>query len=120
MSSESVYKDIPDQLYFGISEVAKLCHVEASVLRYWEKQFDALTPKKRSNGRRYYTREHVLLVRYIKTLLYDEGFTIEGAKAKLIKGSDEKGIDHKRQDAFLKDIVHRLTGVHDQLMALVD
>ena len=108
---------IPEKLYFGISEVAKLCAVEASVLRYWEKQFDQIEPKKRTNGRRYYTRDHVLLIRHIKRLLYDEGFTIEGAKIQLSKGQSSQTTSQQvHQQSLLKDVITRLSGVYDQLM----
>ncbi len=115
-------QDIPEKLFFGISEVARLCQVEASVLRYWEKQFEDLDPKKRANGRRYYTRQHVLLVRHIKHLLYDEGFTIEGAKTKLKndQSGDATPQSKRQSDALLHDILGRLSSVHDQLVAVVD
>jgi DNA-binding transcriptional MerR regulator len=74
---------IPDKLYFTIGEVAKLCDLKTHVLRYWEQEFEQLSPSKRRGNRRYYQRKDVLLIRQIKTLLYNDGFTIEGARAKL-------------------------------------
>lgn len=74
---------IPDKLYFGIGEVAKLCDIKTHVLRYWEEEFEALEPIKRRGNRRFYQRKDVLLVRHIRELLYVEGFTIEGAKMQL-------------------------------------
>lgn len=74
---------IPDKLYFGIGEVAKLCDIKTHVLRYWEEEFETLKPIKRRGNRRFYQRKDVLLVRHIRELLYIEGFTIEGAKAQL-------------------------------------
>src|SRR5579871_4000859 len=74
---------IPDKLYFTIGEVSKLCDLKPHVLRYWEQEFNHLSPSKRRGNRRYYQRKDVLLVRRIKSLLYDQGFTIEGACAQL-------------------------------------
>ncbi len=74
---------IPDKRYFTISEVSVLCGVKAYVLRYWEQEFPQLKPVKRRGNRRYYQQQDVLLVRQIRKLLYDDGFTIEGARAQL-------------------------------------
>ncbi|TAK75084.1 MAG: MerR family transcriptional regulator [Gammaproteobacteria bacterium] len=74
---------IPNKLYFTISEVSDLCAVKAYVLRYWEQEFPQLRPLKRRGNRRYYQPNDVLLVRQIRKLLYEDGFTIEGARAQL-------------------------------------
>lgn len=74
---------IPDKLYFTISEVSHLCSVKAYVLRYWEQEFPQLKPIKRRGNRRYYQQHDILLVRKIKALLYEDGFTIEGARSQL-------------------------------------
>jgi DNA-binding transcriptional MerR regulator len=74
---------IPDKRYFTISEVSLLCAVKAYVLRYWEQEFPQLKPVKRRGNRRYYQQQDVLLVRQIRKLLYEDGFTIEGARAQL-------------------------------------
>lgn len=74
---------IPDKLYFTISEVSELCDLKAYVLRYWEQEFPQLKPIKRRGNRRFYQQQDVLLVRQIKKLLYDDGFTIEGARSQL-------------------------------------
>jgi DNA-binding transcriptional MerR regulator len=74
---------IPDKLYFSISEVSYLCGVKAYVLRYWEQEFSQLKPVKRRGNRRYYQQQDILLVRQIKKLLYEDGFTIEGARSQL-------------------------------------
>lgn len=74
---------IPDKLYFTIGEVSKLCNLKSHVLRYWEQEFPQLSPSKRKGNRRYYQRKDVLLVRDIMSLLYEQGFTIEGARSKL-------------------------------------
>ncbi len=74
---------IPDKLYFRIGEVSKLTRTYAYVLRFWEKEFPTLKPVKSSTGHRMYRRKDVELVLEIKKLLYQEGFTIEGARKKL-------------------------------------
>ena len=74
---------IPAKRYFSIGEVSELCGVKAHVLRYWEQEFSQLKPLKRSGNRRYYQHHEVLLVRKIRHLLYDEGFTISGARNRL-------------------------------------
>jgi len=74
---------IPSKRYFTISEASNLCNVEAHVLRYWEQEFSQLSPIKRRGNRRYYQRHDVMLIRHIKELLYDSGYTIKGAKQKL-------------------------------------
>ena len=74
---------IPDKLYFRIGEVSKLTRTQAYVLRFWEKEFPMLKPVKSSTGHRMYRRKDVELVLEIKKLLYQEGFTIEGARKKL-------------------------------------
>ena len=74
---------IPNKLYFSIGEVSKLCVLKSHVLRYWEQEFSELSPTKRRGNRRYYQRKDVLLIRRIKSLLYDQGYTIEGARAQM-------------------------------------
>jgi len=74
---------IPDKLYFRIGEVSQLVGVEAYVLRYWESEFPALSPKKSSSGQRMFRRKDVELLLNIKHLLYDRKFTIEGARKAL-------------------------------------
>ena len=74
---------IPAKRYFTIGEVSELCAVKPHVLRYWEQEFEALSPSKRRGNRRYYQRADVLLIRQIRDLLYHQGFTISGARQKL-------------------------------------
>lgn len=74
---------IPDKLYFTIGEVACLCAVKPHVLRYWEQEFPQIKPVKRRGNRRYYQHKDVLIIRQIKILLYENGFTIEGARTQL-------------------------------------
>lgn len=74
---------IPGKRYFTIGEVSELCAVKPHVLRYWEQEFPQLKPVKRRGNRRYYQRQDVLTIRQIRTLLYDQGFTIGGARLKM-------------------------------------
>ncbi|MCX8099180.1 MAG: MerR family transcriptional regulator [Casimicrobiaceae bacterium] len=74
---------IPAKRYFTIGEVSELCMVKPHVLRYWEQEFSQLRPAKRRGNRRYYQHHEVLLIRRIRELLYDEGFTIMGARGRL-------------------------------------
>ena len=74
---------IPAKRYFTIGEVSELCGVKPYVLRYWEQEFTQLKPMKRRGNRRYYQHHEVLLIRRIRELLYDQGFTISGARNKL-------------------------------------
>ena len=74
---------IPAKRYFTIGEVSELCAVKAHVLRYWEQEFTQLRPVKRRGNRRYYQHHEVLLIRRIRELLYEEGFTISGARQRL-------------------------------------
>jgi DNA-binding transcriptional MerR regulator len=86
---------IPSKHYFTIGEVSSLCEVKAHVLRYWEQEFDQLKPVKRRGNRRYYQPHEVQLIRDIRGLLYDQGFTISGARAIL----DSKQVRSKLADA---------------------
>ncbi len=89
---------IPAKRYFTIGEVSELCGVKPHVLRYWEQEFTQLKPVKRRGNRRYYQHHEVLLVRRIRQLLYEEGFTISGARHRLDQGN--AGADAKRSDAI--------------------
>ena len=81
---------IPAKRYFTIGEVSELCGVKPHVLRYWEQEFSQLKPVKRRGNRRYYQHHEVLLIRRIRELLYEQGFTISGARNKL----DSRGASH--------------------------
>ncbi len=76
---------IPAKRYFTIGEVSELCAVKPYVLRYWEQEFSQLRPMKRRGNRRYYQHHEVLLIRRIRELLYEEGFTISGARNRLVE-----------------------------------
>ena len=80
---------IPAKRYFTIGEVADLCGVRSHVLRYWEQEFAQLSPQKRRGNRRYYQHPEVVLIRKIRTLLYEEGFTISGARNRLDEARGE-------------------------------
>ena len=81
--SNSELPVIPAKRYFTIGEVSDLCGVKPHVLRYWEQEFSNLKPVKRRGNRRYYQRQDVIVIRQIRSLLYDQGFTIGGARNKL-------------------------------------
>ena len=79
----TILPSIPAKRYFTIGEVAELCGVKPHVLRYWEQEFTQLRPMKRRGNRRYYQHHEVLMIRRIRDLLYDQGFTISGARNRL-------------------------------------
>ena len=79
----TVLPEIPRKRYFAIGEVSELCEVKPHVLRYWEQEFPQLKPVKRRGNRRYYQQDDVQMVRRIRSLLYEQGFTIGGARQRL-------------------------------------
>ncbi len=105
---------IPDKRYFTISEVGDLCGVKPHVLRYWEQEFLQLKPTKRRGNRRYYQYEDVLMVRQIRKLLYEDGFTIEGARIKLM-GDPTEVSKSVQTDALLKKVIADLENVLQNL-----
>ena len=88
---------IPGKRYFTIGEVSDLCGVKPHVLRYWEQEFTQLKPVKRRGNRRYYQRHDVMMVRQIRGLLYEQGFTIGGARQKLSSVSAKDDVNQTRQ-----------------------
>jgi DNA-binding transcriptional MerR regulator len=90
-SSNSSLPPIPAKRYFTIGEVSELCGVKPHVLRYWEQEFTQLKPVKRRGNRRYYQHHEVLLIRRIRDLLYEQGFTISGARNRLDEGVSSNG-----------------------------
>ena len=99
---EKTLPPIPAKRYFTIGEVGDLCGVKPHVLRYWEQEFTQLRPMKRRGNRRYYQHHEVLMIRRIRDLLYDQGFTISGARNKmqeLLQGERDK----KRNGEVLLD-----------------
>jgi DNA-binding transcriptional MerR regulator len=107
---------IPDKRYFAISEVSYLCGVKAYVLRYWEQEFPQLKPVKRRGNRRYYQLQDILLVRQIRKLLYEDGFTIEGARSQL-SIADEPVSQTVKTDAMMKKVIAELEVVLQSLRA---
>ena len=88
---------IPGKRYFTIGEVSDLCSVKPHVLRYWEQEFPQLKPIKRRGNRRYYQRQDVLLIRQIRSLLYEDGFTIGGARQRLTGDDAKSDISQSQQ-----------------------
>jgi len=99
---ENALPSIPAKRYFTIGEVGELCGVKPHVLRYWEQEFTQLRPVKRRGNRRYYQHHEVLMIRRIRDLLYEQGFTISGARNKLqeLRSDRRQGLEEVReQDA---------------------
>lgn len=103
---------IPGKRYFTIGEVSELCQVKSHVLRYWEQEFAKLKPVRRGN-RRYYRRQDVLLIRQIRNLLYEQRYTIDGARAHL-KGETQKQ-DSSKYQQLIRQMIAELEDVLDTL-----
>ncbi len=97
---------IPGKRYFTIGEVSQLCAVKPHVLRYWEQEFPQLSPVKRRGNRRYYQRQDVLMIRQIRALLYDQGFTITGARQRL--SGEEQKEDKTQSKQLVKQMIAEL------------
>jgi DNA-binding transcriptional MerR regulator len=102
---------IPGKRYFTIGEVSDLCAVKPHVLRYWEQEFLQLKPIKRRGNRRYYQREDVVLIRQIRALLYEEGFTIGGAKQRLTEDETNNFTHSSEQSSIIQQLVKELEDV---------
>ena len=112
-STDNDLPAIPGKRYFTIGEVSDLCGVKPHVLRYWEQEFPQLAPLKRRGNRRYYQRQDVMLIRQIRSLLYEHGFTIGGARQRLSGEEARLDINQSRQ------IMHQLrTELEDVLIIL--
>src|SRR5271169_768795 len=96
-SNNSELPPIPGKRYFTIGEVSDLCGVKPHVLRYWEQEFPQLKPVKRRGNRRYYQRQDVLIIRQIRSLLYEQGFTIGGARNRLKGGEAQVDLNQSQQ-----------------------
>ena len=104
---------IPGKRYFTIGEVSELCAVKPHVLRYWEQEFPQLKPVKRRGNRRYYQREDVLTIRQIRGLLYDQGYTIGGARHQM--QTEEEGETEIDNTAVINKMIAEL----ESLLALL-
>ena len=104
---------IPAKRYFTIGEVSELCDVKPHVLRYWETEFPSLKPVKRRGNRRYYQRHDVLMIRQIRGLLYEQGYTIGGARLRL------EGEDGKQESAMSSQIVRQVRMELEEVLALL-
>jgi DNA-binding transcriptional MerR regulator len=101
-SSSSELPAIPGKRYFTIGEVSELCGVKPHVLRYWEQEFPQLKPLKRRGNRRYYQRQDVILIRQIRSLLYEHGFTIGGARQRL--SGEEARVDVNQSQQIIRQL----------------
>ncbi len=106
---------IPAKRYFTIGEVSELCGVKPHVLRYWEQEFPQLKPLKRRGNRRYYQRHDVIMIRQIRSLLYEQGFTIGGARQKLSGNDAKTDVTHsleliQQMRRELEDVLSELKG----------
>jgi DNA-binding transcriptional MerR regulator len=104
---------IPAKRYFTIGEVSELCDVKPHVLRYWETEFPSLKPVKRRGNRRYYQRHDVLMVRQIRGLLYEQGYTIGGARLRL------DGDDAKQESTLSSQIVKQVRMELEEVLQLL-
>lgn len=106
---------IPSKRYFTIGEVSTLCDVKPHVLRYWEQEFPNLNPIKRRGNRRYYQRDDVVLIRQIRALLYEQGYTIGGARHRLT--NEDEAIQNSAHKKALDDLLSELEELRDFLKA---
>ena len=104
---------IPAKRYFTIGEVSDLCGVKPHVLRYWEQEFTQLKPVKRRGNRRYYQRHEVLMVRQIRGLLYEQGYTIGGARLRL------EGEGAKQESALSTQIIRQVRMELEEILVLL-
>jgi DNA-binding transcriptional MerR regulator len=115
-SSSGDLPSIPGKRYFTIGEVSELCSVKPHVLRYWEQEFPQLKPVKRRGNRRYYQRADVETIREIRSLLYDQGYTIGGARQRMEEGPGEAGGEvFEEVSAVLKKTISDLEDLLDSL-----
>ncbi len=119
LTTTATLPPIPAKRYFTIGEVAELCDVKPHVLRYWEQEFTQLSPVKRRGNRRYYQHHEVLLIRKIRDLLYEQGFTISGARNRL---SDARDAMHDEDTAVRLSAqeIQSLRGELNQALAELD
>lgn len=118
-SSNIELPPIPGKRYFTIGEVSELCQVKPHVLRYWEQEFPQLKPVKRRGNRRYYQRHDVEMIRNIRSLLYEQGFTIGGARQQL-SGDGAKHHEPHAQTQANPDTVKQLRSDLEELLKLLN
>jgi len=111
---------IPAKRYFTIGEVSELCGVKPHVLRYWEQEFTQLKPVKRRGNRRYYQHHEVLLIRRIRELLYEDGFTISGARNRLDSSLGNEERDNNGRGARAAAGVKDLAAIKRELRAVLE
>jgi len=111
---------IPAKRYFTIGEVSQLCGVKPPVLRYWEQEFTQLRPVKRRGNRRYYQHHEVLLIRRIRELLYEQGFTISGARNRLDELANEPARSARAPAASAAALKPALTQLRQDLKNIID
>ena len=112
-TNNSELPTIPGKRYFTIGEVSDLCAVKPHVLRYWEQEFTQLKPLKRRGNRRYYQRQDVILIRQIRGLLYEQGFTIGGARQRL--SSEDVKDDSSQSQQIIRQLRMELDEILDIL-----
>ena len=112
-TNNSELPTIPGKRYFTIGEVSELCAVKPHVLRYWEQEFPQLKPVKRRGNRRYYQRPDVILIRQIRSLLYEDGFTIGGARQQL------SGDEIKSDSSLSKQIIRQMREELEDVLVLL-
>ena len=112
-SNNNVLPPIPGKRYFTIGEVSELCGVKPHVLRYWEQEFPQLKPVKRRGNRRYYQRHDVIMIRQIRSLLYEQGFTIGGARQRL------SGEEAKEDVTQSQQIIRQMRGELEELLQIL-
>lgn len=105
---------IPSKRYFTIGEVSELCEVKPHVLRYWEQEFPQLKPVKRRGNRRYYQRHDVMMIRQIRSLLYEQGFTIGGARQQL---SNEGNKPEKSNNS---EVIRQITAELEDVLKILN
>ena len=114
---ENALPAIPAKRYFTIGEVSVLCGVKPYVLRYWEQEFTQLKPVKRRGNRRYYQHHEVLLIRRIRELLYDQGFTISGARNRLAEQPPAARASRTNGEALPTAVRHAVENTADEALA---
>ena len=102
---------MPEKEFFSIKEVADMLELKPYILRYWEKEFSILRPKRNRVGRRYYTKKDIDIVRMIKNILYEQGYTIAGGKKRIIQiieGPEQLSLPLKNRNKFLRELKEEL------------